>query len=143
MLDMINKKISHSISFLLIFSISNLSLIGTTFANTTVKTVMRIGEELNTLFKKVNPDDTKNLTKLLEKNPKRPISNKLKELISNTLKEDKGYQIVGYGTVVTISSDHGIRGIHYLCTATQCLVKKEYNKCNKSSPSLRGCLKSF
>ena len=58
------------------------------------------------------------------------------ELISNTLKKKKGYKIVGYGTLVTISSDR----IHYLCTATQCLVKKEYNECSKSSPSLTPCL---
>jgi len=135
---MINKKISHSVSFLLIFSISNLSLIGTTFANPSIKTVMSIGEELNTLFKKVNSNDTKNLRKLLERYPEQPLKSFLKRDIYNLTKKDKGYETVGYGTFLTIPSAGG--GGIYLCLATQCLVNKGYNKCDKSSPSLTQCL---
>ncbi len=175
---MINK-IKHSISCVLIFSISNLPLIGTTFASETkslkadsaklntpiflsnidgletltvnsgsifvrsdllfqnqkyrntnekhsqfiisqnrIKTVINLGGELSSLFKKIDPNNKQEIYRSLSKNP-RPLSSFESKKIRKVISTQKGYNIVGYGTIVTLPS-----GVMFVCIKTQCLVKE-------------------
>ncbi|MEI6445833.1 MAG: hypothetical protein WCO29_22560 [Nostocales cyanobacterium ELA583] len=178
---MINK-IKHSISFVLIVSISNLPLIGTTFASEpkslkgdsaksstpiffndgiedlTInsgsffvrsdllfqnqkyrninekyskqspfiisgripKGVENLGEELKILFKTLNSDNEQEVSRMLSKYPiKSPSSYQIRRIRYQIAKK-LGYETVGYGTVVSLSS-----GGIFVCIKSQCLVKSK------------------